>query len=62
MFSNGQILFAVLFTLVFSIFIVQSYKKDKKLHSKNYKGVQWVGIIFLVFLLVLFCIKHFLKD
>ncbi len=62
MFSTGQIIFAVLFAITFSVFIILSYKKDKKLHSKNYKGVQWVGIFFIIFLLILFCIKHLLKD
>lgn len=62
MFSKGQIIFAVIFTILFFTFLVLSYRKDKKIHSKNYKGVQWVGIIFIIFLLILFCIKYLLKD
>ncbi len=62
MFSSGQIIFAVLFTIVFIAIIVISYKKDLKLHQKNYKGVKWVGIFFILFLLILFFIKYFLKD
>ena len=58
MFSNGQIIFAVLFAVVFSIIIFITYKKDKKLHLKNYKGVKWVGILFVIFLLILFLIKY----
>ncbi len=62
MFSTGQIIFAAFFVVAFAFFIVLSYKKDKKLHSKNYQGVKWVGIIFIIFLLILFAIKYFLKN
>ena len=37
-------------------------KKDKKLHSRNYSGVKWVGIIFIIFLLILFYIKYLLNQ
>jgi len=62
MFSTGQIIFAVLFVIAFTLFIVQSYKKDRKLHSKNYQGVKWVGIIFIIFILILFVIKYLFKN
>lgn len=62
MFSSGQIIFAVLFAIAFIAIIVISYKKDWKLHQKNYKGVKWVGIFFILFLLILFFIKYFLKN
>ncbi len=62
MFSTGQLIFAILFIIVFSLVIVLMYKKDKKLHSKNYKGVKWVGIFFVIFLLILFYIKYLLKN
>jgi len=62
MFSTGQLIFAALFLVVFTIIIVISYKKDKKLHNKNYQGVKWVGIFFVIFLLLLLTIKQFLKN
>lgn len=62
MFSNGQLIFAVLFALAFLVIIVYSYKKDKKLHDKNYKGVKWVGILFIIFILILFFIKYIIKN
>ncbi len=62
MFSNGQIVFALLFIVVFAIIVFYSYRKDKKLHLKNYKGVKWVGISFIIFLVILFCIKYLLKN
>ena len=62
MFSTGQITFAVLFAIAFIAIIVFSYKKDKKLHLKNYKGVKWVAIAFVTFILILFYIKYSLKS
>lgn len=62
MFSNGQIVFALLFIVVFGVILFFSYKKDKRLHLKNYKGVKWVGISFIIFLIILFCIKYLLKN
>ena len=62
MFSTGQIIFAILFAISFVIIIVYSYRKDFKLHQKNYKGVGWIGGFFIVFLAILFCIKFYLKQ
>jgi len=62
MFSIGQLIFAILFIIVFSLVIALTYKKDKKLHAKNYKGVKWVGIFFIIFLLILFFIKYILNN
>lgn len=62
MFSSGQIIFAILFAISFLVIIVYSYRKDLKLHQKNYKGVKWVGIFFIIFLLILFFIKYYLKN
>ncbi len=62
MFSTGQIVFAILFIVAFSIIMVLSYRKDKRLHQKNYKGVKWVAISFVVFVIVLFLLKVLLKN
>ncbi len=62
MFSFGQIIFAVLFFLVFVVVIFIQYRKDKELHRKNYKGVQWIGVFFVTFVIILFLIKYFLKN
>ncbi len=61
MFSTGQLIFAALFIVVFTIIIIISYRKDKKLHIKNYKGVKWVGIFFTIFIVILVAIKYLLK-
>ncbi len=62
MFSPGQLLFASIFFIAFSIVIYFSYKKDTKLHSKNYKGIKWIGLTFVIFILSLLIIKHLLKN
>ncbi|MDO6519831.1 hypothetical protein Q4603_17170 [Zobellia galactanivorans] len=62
MFSTGQIVFAALFAISFIIIIFLAYKKDKKLHAKNYKGVIWVGVLFITFIIILLFLKHFLKN
>lgn len=62
MFSSGQLIFAILFFLAFVVIITLSYKKDKKLHRKNYKGVIWILVSFITFIIILFLIKYFLKN
>jgi mannose/fructose/N-acetylgalactosamine-specific phosphotransferase system component IIC len=62
MFSQGQLLFAILFFVAFVIVIFLMYRKDKVLHRKNYRGVKWILIGFLAFFLVLLAIKFGLKQ
>ena len=62
MFSTGQWIFALFFVIAFVILIVISYRKDKKLHHKYYKGSFWVLIGFIVFVLLLLGIKTYLKG
>nr|WP_297792322.1 hypothetical protein [uncultured Eudoraea sp.] len=62
MFSTGQLIFAVVFILLFTLILILAYRKDKKLHIKNYKGVKWVGIVFILFVIILFVIKDILKN
>lgn len=62
MFSDGQLVFAVLFFIAFVILIFFMYGKDKVLHRKNYKGVKWILVGFLAFFLLLLAIKFGLKE
>lgn len=62
MFSKGQLIFAILFAVVFGVVIFSSYRKDKRLHTKNYKGVKWVAIGFLLFISLLFGIKFLMAK
>ncbi|PTM10783.1 MAG: hypothetical protein DA407_03035 [Bacteroidetes bacterium] len=60
MFSNGQIIFAILFALAFIATLVYAYRKDLKLHKRYYKGSVWVLIAFIAFILFIVAIKVFL--
>ncbi len=57
MFSSGQLIFAAFFVIAFIMVMVYSYRKDKRLHSKYYKGSIYVLIGFIIFILLLFFIK-----
>ena len=62
MFTTGQWIFAGLFVLVFAYILFRSYKRDRKLHEKNYKGVAWVGAVFVIFIIILFFLKYLLRN
>lgn len=57
MFSTGQLIFAGFFVVAFVIVMIFSYRKDKRLHKKYYKGSFYVLIGFLLFIALLFLIK-----
>jgi hypothetical protein len=61
MFSTGQIIFGVLFFVVFAIIIAYTYRKDLKLHKRFYAGSIWVLIAFICFILFIAAIKFFFK-
>ncbi|WP_209309708.1 hypothetical protein [Tamlana crocina] len=61
MFSKGQIVFGVLFFIVFAIIIAYTYRKDLKLHKKFYAGSVWILIAFIAFILFISAIKFFFK-
>lgn len=62
MFTTGRLIFAGLFFLAFVGIIIISYKKDKKLHARNYKGAQWVLISFIGFVIFLLIIKYLVRN
>lgn len=62
MVSTGQMIFGAIFFVIFVIVIVLSYRGDKKLHKKYYKGTIWILIGFIVFILLLVLIKSLLKH
>ncbi len=57
MFTKGQLIFGILFTIVFTIILVYAYRKDLKLHKKYYTGTVWVLIAFISFILFIAAIK-----
>ncbi len=62
MFTTGQLVFAALFFVVFVIVMVYSYRGDKKLHKKYYKGSLWILLGFIVFIALLLLFKTLLKQ
>ncbi|TYA86836.1 hypothetical protein FUA24_04735 [Seonamhaeicola marinus] len=61
MFSKGQIVFGVLFFIVFAVIIGFTYRKDLKLHKRFYSGSIWILIAFIAFILLIAAIKFFFK-
>ena len=57
MFTEGQIIFALSFIIIFSIIIFLSYKKDINFLNKTYEGVKWVLVGFVVFFIILVYLK-----
>ena len=60
MFSRGQLIFGILFAIVFIIIIILAYKKDKRLHKKYYRGVIWILMTFIAFIAGIAAIKFLL--
>ena len=57
MFTKGQLVFAIIFVIIFTIVIIDSYKKDVRFLKNTYKGVRWVLIGFIVFFSILVILK-----
>ncbi|MCX7547087.1 hypothetical protein OS188_03880 [Xanthomarina sp. F1114] len=57
MFTKGQLVFGVLFAIVFIIAIFYTYRKDLKLHKRYYKGSVWILVAFIAFILFIASIK-----
>lgn len=62
MFTTGQIYFAIIFTIVFTVAMIFTYRKDLRLHKLYYKGSSWIFLGFLGFIGLLFIIKLWLKE
>ena len=62
MFSQGQLLFAVIFVIGFVTLMVFSYKKDSKNHNLHYRGSIKIFFAFILVIVVLFLIKFFTQN
>jgi len=62
MLSKGQLIFAICFLILFILVMAFTYRKDKALHKKHYKGSLRVVGAFILFLLILFFIKYILSK
>ena len=60
MFSQGQLIFGILFAIVFTGVIIYAYRKDFALHQKYYKGSLWVLLAFVGFIAGIAAIKFVL--
>lgn len=62
MFTTGQIIFAILFLIVFVAAMLWSYKKDSFYNALHFKGAsKIVWIVAIAFVLLVFYVKmrHF---
>nr|WP_296353222.1 hypothetical protein [Winogradskyella sp.] len=61
MFSTGQLIFGLLFFIVFVIAVASQYRKDKKIHKAHYKGSIWILIAFISFIALIVAVKFLLS-
>jgi hypothetical protein len=62
MFSPGQIVFAAVFVIAFSVVLFWMYRKDRTWHRKQYQGARWVLVFFITFVIILFILKYLLNN
>ncbi len=62
MFSAGQIVFGLFFLVSFIIIIFFSYKKDSKTINLFYRDSYKILFAFILFFILLYCIKYFYID
>lgn len=60
MFSQGQLIFGILFVITFISILIYAYLKDFNLHQKHYKGSLWVLLAFVGFISGIAAIKFLL--
>ena len=58
MFSKGQLIFAALFVIAFTISMIWSYRKDIKIHKKYYKN-SFIVIIAVFLIIAIFTLITF---
>jgi len=58
MFSKGQLIFGAIFTFVFIIAMIWSYRKDIKLHKYYYKNI-WIVALGTAIAIALFAFLTF---
>jgi len=62
MFSTGQWTFVFFFVIAFVILMIFSYRKDKVVNQKHYKGSVWILVGFIAFVIFLFFLKGWLNN
>ncbi|OYQ46058.1 hypothetical protein CHX27_05165 [Flavobacterium aurantiibacter] len=62
MFTTGQLIFAALFVVCFTIVMVVMYRKDLALHKMYYRGNYKILLGFFAFIAILFLFKFYMKH
>ncbi|WP_299130949.1 hypothetical protein [uncultured Winogradskyella sp.] len=57
MFTTGQLIFGVLFFIVFVIAVAFQYRKDKTIRNIHYRGSIWILIAFIGFIAMIAAVK-----
>ena len=60
MFSQGQLIFGILFAISLICVLIYAYRKDFNLHKKYYKGSLWILLAFIGFISGIAAIKFIL--
>ena len=60
MFSQGQLIFGILFAITFIGVLIYAYRKDFNLHQNYYKGSLWILLAFVGFISGIAAIKFIL--
>jgi hypothetical protein len=58
MFSFGQLIFALCFTVGFTLIVIFSYRSDKKTQANYFKGTYKILIVFFIAFSALVLIKY----
>jgi len=53
MFTKGQLIFAIIFVIIFTLIISYSYVRDSSLHKEYYKNTYVILIVFIVFISII---------
>ena len=53
MFTKGQLIFAIIFIIIFFVVIAFSYIKDYSLHKVYYKNSYVILVIFIIFISII---------
>lgn len=62
MFTTGQLVFTLIFFILFAVVIAFSYRGDKKVHKKYYKNNAIVLAIFVVFVLIILALRFLVGN
>ena len=61
MFTKGQLIFAIIFIILFSLIIGYSYLKYSRLHNVYYKNSYVILIVFIVFISIIAAYSNFFR-